>query len=124
MVLTPKKEVTRFFYNNLFYRKEFNVLKSVPETLLNIFRDVQHNYTIFQLGKATLLQVSDAMQLKKADVFNPDGTIKTNTFSRDQKKVKLIPSISNQFTIIYWLIMIGFSLNSLPRTPYCHIIEK
>ncbi|MGX7052429.1 site-specific integrase [Leuconostoc palmae] len=68
--------------------KDSNVLKSVQETLLDSFRAGRRNYTIFQLGKATLLRVSDVMQLKKADVFNPDGTIKQNTFIHDQKTGK------------------------------------
>ena len=68
--------------------KDSNVLKSVQETLLDSFRAGRRNYTIFQLGKATLLRVSDVMQLKKADVFNADGTIKQNTFIHDQKTGK------------------------------------
>lgn len=68
--------------------KDSNVLKSVQETLLDSFRAGLRNYTIFQLGKATLLRVSDVMQLKKADVFNPDGSIKQNTFIHDQKTGK------------------------------------
>lgn len=68
--------------------KDSNVLKSVQKTLLDSFRAGRRNYTIFQLGKATLLRVSDVMQLKKADVFNEDGTIKQNTFIHDQKTGK------------------------------------
>ena len=68
--------------------KDANVLKSVQETLLDSFRAGRRNYTIFKLGKATLLRVSDLMQLKKADVFNADGTIKQNTFIHDQKTGK------------------------------------
>ncbi|WP_248574784.1 site-specific integrase [Leuconostoc sp. MTCC 10508] len=68
--------------------KDSNILKNVQETLLNNFRAGRRNYTIFQLGKATLLRVSDVMQLKKSDVFNSDGTIKQNTFIHDQKTGK------------------------------------
>ena len=68
--------------------KDSNVLKSVQETLLDSFRAGRRNYTIFKLGKATLLRVSDLMQLKKADVFNADGTIKQDTFIHDQKTGK------------------------------------
>jgi len=68
--------------------KDSNILKNVQETLLNSFRAGRRNYTIFQLGKATLLRVSDVMQLKKVDVFNPDGSIKQNTFIHDQKTGK------------------------------------
>ncbi|MGO3539195.1 site-specific integrase [Leuconostoc mesenteroides] len=68
--------------------KDSNVLTSVQETLLDSFRAGRRNYTIFQLGKATLLRVSDVMQLKKSDVFNSDRTIKQNTFIHDQKTGK------------------------------------
>lgn len=68
--------------------KDSNVLKMVQDTLLDSFRAGRRNYTIFQLGKATLPRVSDVMQLKKVDVFNADGTIKQNTFIHDQKTGK------------------------------------
>ena len=68
--------------------KDSNVLTSVQETLLDSFRSGRRNYTIFQLGKATLLRGSDVMQLKKSDVFTVDGTIKQNTFIHDQKTGK------------------------------------
>lgn len=45
--------------------KDSNILKSVQETLLDSFRTDRRNYTIFQLDKATVLRVSDVMQLKK-----------------------------------------------------------
>ncbi|MCG0691023.1 integrase [Lactiplantibacillus plantarum] len=45
--------------------KDSNVLKEVQDTLLNNF----------QVGKATLLRVSDVMSLKQTDIFNPDGSI-------------------------------------------------
>ncbi|MCT0054731.1 site-specific integrase, partial [Lactococcus lactis subsp. lactis] len=53
--------------------KDSNVLKMVQDTLLDSFRAGRRNYTIFQVGKATLLRVSDVMKLKKTDVFNLDG---------------------------------------------------
>lgn len=68
--------------------KDSNILKSVQETLLDSFRAGRRNYTIFQLGKATLLRVSDVMQLRKSDVFNADGSMKQNTFIHDQKTGK------------------------------------
>ncbi|MDG6154728.1 hypothetical protein, partial [Lactococcus formosensis] len=55
--------------------KDSNILKMVQDTLLDSFRSGRRNYTIFQVGKATLLRVSDVMKLKKSDVFNPDGTV-------------------------------------------------
>ncbi|MDN6630979.1 MAG: site-specific integrase, partial [Staphylococcus equorum] len=54
--------------------KDSNILKMVQDTLLDSFRAGRRNYTIFQVGKATLLRVSDVMKLKKTDVFNLDGT--------------------------------------------------
>ncbi|MGC8306248.1 site-specific integrase [Leuconostoc mesenteroides] len=68
--------------------KDSNILKIVQETLLDSFRAGRRNYTIFQLGKATLLRVSDVMQLRKSDVFNADGSIKQNIFIHDQKTGK------------------------------------
>lgn len=44
--------------------KNSNVLKMVQDTLLDSFRAGRRNYTIFQVGKATLLRVSDVMNLK------------------------------------------------------------
>ncbi|MDT2400729.1 hypothetical protein P7D77_22580, partial [Enterococcus avium] len=60
--------------------KDSNILKMVQDTLLDSFRAGRRNYTIFQVGKATLLRVSDVMKLKKSDVFNPDGTVKQTAF--------------------------------------------
>ena len=70
--------------------KDSNVLKMVQDTLLDSFRAGRRNYTIFQLGKATLLRVSDVMTLKKSDVFNPDGSIKSTAFIHDKKQEKRI----------------------------------
>lgn len=70
--------------------KDSNVLKMVQDTLLDSFRAGRRNYTIFQVGKATLLRVSDVMKLKKADVFNPDGSIKSTAFIHDKKLEKRI----------------------------------
>ncbi|WP_076631462.1 site-specific integrase [Lactiplantibacillus plantarum] len=68
--------------------KDSNILKEVQDTLLNNFKAGQRNYTIFQVGKATLLRVSDVMCLKQADIFNPDGSIKQNAFIHDRKTGK------------------------------------
>lgn len=65
--------------------KDSNVLKMVPDTLLDSFRAGRRNYTIFQVGKATLLRVSDVMTLKKSDVYNPDGSVKHTAFIHDLK---------------------------------------
>lgn len=64
------------------------ILKQVQDNLLNNFRAGRRNYTIFQVGKATLLRVSDVMKLKKADVFELDGSVKRNAFIIDQKTGK------------------------------------
>ena len=45
--------------------KDSNILKMVQDTLLDSFRAGRRNYTIFQVGKATLLRMSDVMKLKK-----------------------------------------------------------
>lgn len=45
--------------------KDSNVLKEVQDTLLNNFTAGRRNYTVFQVGKATLLRVSDVMRLKQ-----------------------------------------------------------
>ncbi|WP_404975753.1 site-specific integrase (plasmid) [Weissella paramesenteroides] len=68
--------------------KDTNVLKDVQTTLLDSFKAGRRNYTIFQVGKATLLRVSDVMQLKQQDVFNDDGTVKQNAFIHDKKTGK------------------------------------
>ena len=68
--------------------KDSNILKEVQDTLLNNFKAGQRNYTIFQVGKATLLRVSDVMCLKQADIFNPEGSIKQNAFIHDRKTGK------------------------------------
>lgn len=65
--------------------KDSNVLKEVLDTLLNNFKASRRNYMIFQVGKATLLRVSDVIRLKRTDIFNPDGSIKQNAFIHDRK---------------------------------------
>ena len=55
--------------------KDSNILKEMQDTLLNNFKAGRRNYIIFQVGKATLLRVSDVMSLKQTDIFNPDGSI-------------------------------------------------
>lgn len=65
--------------------KDSDVLKEVLDTLLNNFKADRRNYMIFQVGKATLLRVSDVIRLKRIDIFNPDGSIKQNAFIHDRK---------------------------------------
>lgn len=68
--------------------KDSQMLKQVLETLLENFKYGQRNYTIFQVGKATLLRVSDVLKLKKSDVYDDDGHVKKNAFIVDQKTKK------------------------------------
>lgn len=68
--------------------KDSNVLKEVQDTLLHNFKAGRRNYTVFQVGKATLLRVSDVMKLRWADVFNESGTVRQNAFIHDQKTGK------------------------------------
>lgn len=68
--------------------KDTNVLHEVEDTLLNNFRYGRRNYTIFQVGKATLLRVSDVLMLKRTDIFNADGSIKKNAYIKDKKTGK------------------------------------
>lgn len=56
--------------------KDTNILHEVQDTLLNNFRYGRRNYTIFQVGKATLLRVSDVLALRRNEIFADDGTIK------------------------------------------------
>ena len=65
--------------------KDSDVLKEFLDTLLNNFKADRRNYMIFQVGKATLLRVSDVIRLKRTDIFNPDGYIKQNAFIHDRK---------------------------------------
>ena len=60
--------------------KDDKVLKDVQDTLLHNFKAGRRNYTIFQVGKATLLRVSDVLRLKQSDVFDDYGAIKQNAY--------------------------------------------
>lgn len=68
--------------------KDSNVLTEVQDTLLHNFRAGRRNYTIFQVGKATLLWVSDVMRLRWTDIFNENGTVRQNAFIHDKKTGK------------------------------------
>lgn len=68
--------------------KDSNVLKQVQDTLLDSFKAGRRNYTIFQLGKATLLRVSDVLSLEYSDVFTVNGVLKERAYIRDQKTGK------------------------------------
>ncbi len=68
--------------------KDSNILHEVEDTLLNNFRYGRRNYTIFQLGKATLLRVSDVLTFRRNEIYESDGTIKKNAYIRDKKTGK------------------------------------
>lgn len=68
--------------------KDSWVLSSVQDTLLNKFESGRRNFTIFQVGKATLLRVSDVLRLKKSDVYDENGRVKKNAYIIDKKTKK------------------------------------
>ena len=112
--------------------KDSNVLKMVQDTLLDSFRAGRRNYTIFQVGKATLLRVSDVMTLKKSDVYNPDGSVKNTAFIHDKKTGKantlyLKPVQQDLLQYHDWLVQQNINSDCLfPSTahPDRHITEK
>lgn len=68
--------------------KDSVILKQVKDTLLDSFKAGRRNYTIFQLGKATLLRASDVLSLEYSDVFTEDGVLKKNAYIKDKKTGK------------------------------------
>lgn len=68
--------------------KNRKVLEEVKNCLLNDFDIGRRNYTIFQVGKATLLRVSDVLRLKKTDVYDNHGRVKRNAYIIDKKTKK------------------------------------
>lgn len=88
--------------------KDSNVLSKVQDTLLNNFKAGRRNYTIFQVGKATLLRVSDVLRLKQSDVFDDYGAIKERAFIKDKKTGKqntlyLKPVVNDLVMYQQWL---------------------
>lgn len=65
--------------------KDSNILHKVEDTLLNNFKAGRRSYTIFQVGKATLLRVSDVLVLRRTEIFNDDETVVKNAYIRDKK---------------------------------------
>ena len=55
--------------------KDSNVLHEVEDKLLHNFKDGRRNYSIFQVGKATLLRVSDVLALWHSAILNGNGTV-------------------------------------------------
>ena len=68
--------------------KDSNILHEVEDTLLHNFKAGRRNYTIFQVGKATLLRVSDLLALRRNEIFDDDGSIKKTAYIRDKKTNK------------------------------------
>ena len=112
--------------------KDTNILKMVQDTLLDSVRAGHRNYTVFQVGKATLLRVSDVMTLKKSDVYNPDVSVKNTAFIHDKKTGKantlyLKPVQQDLLQYHDWLAQENINSDWLfPSTvhPDRHITEK
>lgn len=114
--------------------KDDEVLKQVQDTLLNNFKSGRRNYTIFQVGKATLLRVSDVLRLKQADVFDDYGAIKQHAFIKDKKTGKrntlyLKPVMMDLVMYQQWLKRNGYEGTTewlFPSTtrPQKHIDER
>lgn len=68
--------------------KDTNILLEVEKHLKDDFELGMRNYTIFQTGKATLLRVSDVLNLKKSDVYDSQGHVKRNAHTKDIKTGK------------------------------------
>lgn len=112
--------------------KDSNILHEVQDTLLNNFRYGRRNYTIFQVGKATLLRVSDVLALRRSEIYENDGTIRKNTYIRDKKTDKpnilyLKPVKQDLIDYFQWLtdntIQSEWLFPSI-KNPDRHITEK
>src|SRR5699024_4275251 len=68
--------------------KASNVLHVREHSSLRNCRYGRRNYTIYQVGKATLIRVSDVLALRRNEIFNDDGTIKKNAYIKDKKTGK------------------------------------
>ena len=114
--------------------KDDEVLKQVQDTLLNNFKSGRRNYTIFQVGKATLLRVSDVLRLKQTDVFDDYGANKQHAFIKDKKTGKrntlyLKPVMMDLVMYQQWLKRNGYEGTTewlFPSTtrPQKHIDER
>ena len=112
--------------------KDSNILHEVQDTLLNNFRYGRRNYTIFQVGKATLLRVSDVLALRSNEIFADDGIIKKIAYIRDKKTDKpntlyLKPVNQDLIDYLQWLnenkIQSDWLFPSI-KHPDRHITEK
>lgn len=89
--------------------QDSNVLKEVQDTLLNSYRAGRRNYTIFKVGKAMLLRVSDVLSPKYSDVYDDQDNVKKNAFIHDQKTGKAntlyLKPITHDLVLYYeWLV--------------------
>lgn len=71
--------------------KDKQTLKRVEDTLFNRFQYGIRNYTIFQVGKITLLRVSDVLSLRYDDVFDEYGKVKLNAYLNSSTALYLDP---------------------------------
>lgn len=112
--------------------KDSNVLHEVQDTLLHNFRAGRRNYTIFQVGKATFLRVSDVLRLKINDIFDEHGNVKPNAYIHDKKTGKpnnlyLKPAAQDLIIYYEWLKkhdLIKEWLFPSTQHPERHITEK
>lgn len=112
--------------------KDSNVLHEVEDTLLNNFKYGRRNYTIFQVGKATLLRVSDVLALRRVEIFKNDGAINKNAYIRDKKTNKpnilyLKPVKQDLIDYFQWLTKNNIQSEWLfpsIKNPNRHITEK
>ena len=112
--------------------KDSNVLHEVEDTLLNNFKYGRRNYTIFQVGKATLLRVSDVLALRRAEIFKNDGAINKTAYIRDKKTNKpnilyLKPVKQDLIDYFQWLTKNNIQSEWLfpsIKNPNRHITEK
>lgn len=112
--------------------KDSNVLHEVEDTLLNNFKYGRRNYTIFQVGKATLLRVSDVLAIRRAEIFKNDGAINKNAYIRDKKTNKpnilyLKPVKQDLIDYFQWLTKNNIQSEWLfpsIKNPNRHITEK
>ncbi|MGX5378300.1 tyrosine-type recombinase/integrase [Ligilactobacillus sp. LYQ135] len=71
--------------------KDGQILSQVENTLLNHFKYGMRNYTIFQVGKVTLLRVPDILSLYYHDVFDEYGKVKLNAYLNSSTALYLDP---------------------------------
>lgn len=112
--------------------KDEKILKEVQDTLLHNFQAGRRNYTIFQLGKATMLRVSDLLSLHYSDVFLDDGQVRARIYTKDQNtgkanKLYLKPIAQDLLHYQDWLFQHHLTSHWLfpsLRNPNTHLTRK